>query len=94
MRQSKAEASSTPTINLYMNDLTRDKVEAEPCECVYCSMCSGTGRERCGDYMGDSDPCEDCGGSGISEACERCRYLQEMDWDESELRDVLGDALK
>ena len=57
----------------------RDRVNAEPCECVSCSFCGGSGRDRCGDYMGSSEPCEECGGSGITEACDRCRYLEDLD---------------
>lgn len=54
------------------------KVSKEPCRCVSCSMCNGTGRVRYGDYMGESDPCEDCD-NGITEVCERCQLMEELE---------------
>lgn len=56
----------------------RESVNAEPCQCVRCVMCSGTGRVRCGDYMGDTEPCEDCE-NGIAEVCGRCELLADLD---------------
>lgn len=59
--------------------LTRESVAAEPCKCVRCSMCSGTGRIRVDDWSGyDTEPCEDCN-NGIVETCGRCEYLAELD---------------
>lgn len=60
--------------------LTREAVAAEPCECVCCVMCSGTGRIQVDHWSGyDTEPCEDCD-DGIVEVCRRCQYL--ADWDE------------
>jgi hypothetical protein len=70
------------------------KVSAEPCRCITCSFCGGSGRERCGDYMGMSEPCEECGGRGIVECCDRCQLLEEMDDEQDDLRSILGDALR
>ena len=62
---------------------TRDKVAAEPCRCVRCVMCSGTGKIRVDNWSGyDTEPCDDCD-NGISEACDRCRYLSDLDYWES-----------
>ena len=60
------------------------KVSAEPCHCVRCDWCGGTGMERCGDYLGSRETCDECGGLGIVETCDRCQLLQEMDWEEQE----------
>lgn len=59
--------------------LTREQVNAEPCKCVRCSWCRGTGRYRGDDIWDESEPCEECGGLGITEACGRCEYLEELD---------------
>lgn len=59
-----------------------DKVSKEPCRCVRCKDCSGTGKVRFDgvycleDY--DLELCDTCVGSGISEICFRC-ILLEMD---------------
>lgn len=53
------------------------------CECVRCGACGGTGTiwvDFAGRYLGNRrcddldqpEPCEDCGGSGITEACYEC----------------------
>jgi len=59
----------------------RKKVEAEPCHCSRCVNCGGAGSIRYSNKQFDEDdtePCEDCNG-GISEVCDRCRLLEEMD---------------
>ena len=61
------------------SQLTRKTVAAEPCRCVRCVMCSGTGRIRVDHWSGyDTEPCEDCD-NGITEVCGRCEYLAELD---------------
>jgi DnaJ-class molecular chaperone len=61
----------------------RSLVLGEPCRCVWCGECLGSGVVRSenpiADY--DLDPCEGCGGSGIVEACDRCQLLTEMEYD-------------
>ena len=53
------------------------------CECTKCPLCEGTGSiwyDIGGKYVGqhhidDTDslePCEECGGSGITEVCGEC----------------------
>ncbi len=66
------------------------KVEAEPCRCVPCGDCGGSGNiwvdfngrylgnHRCDD-LDEMEPCGTCGGSGIVERCDRCQLLEEMD---------------
>lgn len=66
--------------------LTRESVSKEPCHCVSCDMCGGTGREESRWDFGCSDPCEECGGGGITDLCERCQLLTDMDYDEEEER--------
>lgn len=57
----------------------RERVSAEPCKCVRCVMCSGTGRIRVDHWSGyDTEPCEDCD-NGIAEVCGRCEYLADLD---------------
>lgn len=65
------------------------KLEAEPCTCIACSACHGTGTvyfDLSGRYLGNSrmddlaeaDSCEFCR-SGVSEECERCIQLNDFD---------------
>ena len=68
------------------------KVAAEICHCVSCQDCDGQGHyyvdlrgqyigaNRCDD-LSDSETCDGCGGSGLSETCDRCQLLEEMDQD-------------
>jgi hypothetical protein len=70
---------------------TRDdiaKVEKESCYCVRCNICGGQGNYRVDlhgrptDGMDDMDslePCEECGGSGIVETCDRCQLLADLE---------------
>ncbi len=58
------------------------KVEAEPCRCVTCPDCKGIGRVRSLDGWTESEPCENCGGLGVVEVCERCQLLDEMDYED------------
>lgn len=68
------------------------RVEAEPCRCVPCADCEGSGSywvDSWGRYTGqhrsddldEMEPCDTCGGSGISETCDRCQLLTEMDYE-------------
>ena len=59
--------------------LTRESVVAEPCKCVRCSFCRGSGRDPYAEIGMGEQSCEECGGSGISEVCGRCELL--ADWD-------------
>lgn len=67
------------------------KVEDEPCKCVHCSFCDGSGnlwvdlggefhKHRLDD-LGDLETCDECSGSGIIETCDRCQLLEEMSHD-------------
>lgn len=66
------------------------RVSAEPCRCVSCPDCGGKGSyavDMRGRYVGpyltddldDLETCESCGGCGITETCDRCQLLEEMD---------------
>jgi hypothetical protein len=68
----------------------RQQVEQEPCRCVQCSYCNGSGHlwfDLGGRYLGNHrsddldnlEPCDSCGGSGIIETCDRCQLLSDMD---------------
>ncbi len=61
----------------------RQKVEQEPCRCVRCDMCRGTGRIANRESWSGTDfePCEDCH-NGIIETCDRCELLADMDHEE------------
>lgn len=61
----------------------RAKVLAEPCHCTRCSMCRGSGRVYKG-FWDDAEPCEDCGGLGVTDSCDRCQLLAEMDHDDED----------
>ena len=57
------------------------RVAASPCECVRCDDCGGTGRiaYRAGfTWDDDYETCDGCQG-GVSEICDRCRELQDME---------------
>lgn len=69
-----------------------EQLEKEPCECVSCPDCKGSGgywTDLNGKYLGQSrwddldqlETCEECGGSGISESCDRCTQLNDYDQD-------------
>lgn len=69
-----------------------EKLEKEPCRCVRCAECGGSGNvwiSMDGKYVGkhrsddldDMEPCDECGGSGITETCERCQLLRDADHD-------------
>lgn len=64
--------------------LTRESVAAEACRCVRCSFCRGNGftssYER-NQFDWDTETCEECGGSGITETCGRCEYLRDLDYE-------------
>ena len=45
------------------------------CDCVRCAVCFGTGRVWLPLIEG-RDTCPECGGTGISDACEECE-----EWD-------------
>lgn len=66
------------------------RVAAEPCHCVSCGDCGGSGSiwvdfkgRYLGNYRSDDfdemEPCDTCGGSGTSETCDRCQLLEEME---------------
>ncbi len=69
--------------------------EANACRCVSCATCRGTGSitvdmggHVISTRMDDLDivePCDDCGGTGITEECDACREAWEQDHDEDGL---------
>ena len=70
-------------------------VAAKPCQCVSCPECHGSGHvwfafpgpDRGGKYLGDHrcddldelELCFHCGGSGITETCDRCQEMEDLD---------------
>ncbi len=65
------------------------KLEEEPCQCVSCSLCGGTGTvwfSFGGKYLGrtrwddldEAESCDNCH-NGTIETCSRCEQLE--DWD-------------
>jgi DnaJ-class molecular chaperone len=59
------------------------QVSQEPCACVICPDCKGSGNIRVEDPMNmpfdDLEPCDYCHG-GISETCDRCQLLNDLDY--------------
>jgi hypothetical protein len=64
-----------------------ERLNKQPCECVVCADCGGSGNVRVdmrghpipfGDDLADLEPCEECR-SGIVETCERCLEIEELD---------------
>jgi hypothetical protein len=73
-----------------MRDVVNDiaKVEKEPCRCIRCDMCAGQGNCRVDfdgrptdglDDLYNLETCEDCGGSGITDTCDRCSLLADLE---------------
>lgn len=61
--------------------LGKDELNKQPCRCVRCGFCRGTGTiwVRTGFYPeDDSETCDECRGSGIAESCERCDLMDEL----------------
>ena len=52
------------------------QLEAQPCECVSCESCNGSGSI----WFDIMEFCDSCGGSGTIEVCDRCAQL--MDYEE------------
>lgn len=74
----------------------REQVSSEKCACVRCSFCGGSGQEwysisgkflggRHSDDLDASEPCEECGGTGIVETCDRCTLLTDLDHEDEEI---------
>ena len=77
-----------------MKNSEYERVLKEPCHCVPCSSCGGTGTvwfafpgaDRGGRFLGnhrcddldDLELCEECNG-GIVEVCPRCELLEDLD---------------
>lgn len=68
------------------------QVEKEACLCVQCGDCGGSGHyyvdmrghylgQHRGDDLDEMETCDTCGGSGISESCDRCQLLRDLDYD-------------
>jgi DnaJ-class molecular chaperone len=55
----------------------------QPCKCVYCADCRGQGeiRVRMSDIYNDDDflRCDTCSGHGITEQCDRCHMMDEIE---------------
>lgn len=72
-----------------MSGYNRAQIEADPCECVKCAVCNGSGTywmtisgryigiSRCDD-LDELEHCEFCDG-GYTEVCGRCQILAEFD---------------
>lgn len=68
----------------------RESMAAQPCECVSCADCGGSGivwfsfdgeylgRRHCDD-LDRMEPCDTCYGRGTVETCTRCIELEIMD---------------
>lgn len=61
--------------------LSREELNKEPCACIRCSACGGSGRICIHDQFAfeEHDPCEECEGSGIFDTCDRCQLMDEHD---------------
>lgn len=63
--------------------LDKDALNRQPCKCVSCSTCRGTGRLWLPNSFeaDDSIACDECDG-GITEECDRCQLLGQLLHDE------------
>lgn len=71
-----------------MADSAKKLIEAEPCTCVSCGMCGGSGNIRFDDPdspFDELETCDECWGSGITEPCDRCQLLTDMEYDEGSI---------
>jgi DnaJ-class molecular chaperone len=61
----------------------RAALNAQPCQCVSCGTCRGSGHVwlPTRDVWPEDEisRCDDCDGSGITEQCDRCTALYELD---------------
>ena len=75
----------TPDALCDLHALLGDKLrlEQEPCVCVRCPACHGKGTQRIDDWSQpegyDLETCAECQGAGITETCDRCHWLEDMD---------------
>lgn len=61
---------------------TKVRSVPEPCTCVPCGTCGGSGQVeyRTNSYPEwDLDSCSECSGSGISEECAECQWAEDCD---------------
>lgn len=81
------------------------RLESEPCTCVICPDCNGTGsawwsfghKKYLGKHRWDDldelEPCENCH-NGVIESCDRCYMLADLenqrDWQEEQAFKVEG----
>lgn len=65
--------------------LPRNELVKQPCLCVTCATCRGTGDvwvpNPMNEQFDDPEPCWDCR-DGIVEACDRCQLLRDEDEDD------------
>ena len=65
-------------------------LEAQPCKCVYCDACYGSGSIRVFfgrvsiDDLANLEECPSCNGRAITEVCDRCQQLEEWEQDRYE----------
>ena len=62
------------------------------CACIQCEYCRGSGyiwishmgehlgRSRCDD-LDETETCDECGGSGITQICDECYYESQNEMD-------------
>lgn len=65
--------------------MTSAELMARPCGCVRCGGCGGSGRmtvPALGYPEDDLESCDECRGIGLSEVCDRCNDLEELEHDE------------
>ena len=63
-----------------------------PCKCIFCTECGGDGEVWTSFDEGfcvDLEPCDYCN-AGVSEMCDRCREIDELESDEEYLSWGLG----
>ena len=64
--------------------MSKKELNAQPCDCITCGTCHGTGRMRdqySEPWVDEYQSCYDCDG-GVTDTCDRCRLLIEIEHDE------------
>jgi len=67
-------------LKLMSNAELKTAVEREPCRCVRCHACGGTGTIII--FATELDECATCSGTGAEFTCDRCDFLEELSQEE------------
>jgi DnaJ-class molecular chaperone len=71
--------------------MKKDELQKEPCRCETCSACRGEGAYKIDDRSQpegfDLEFCDYCSG-GVSEVCDRCQAMEDLEHQERVLSGI------